>query len=365
MKIALLGTRGIPANYGGFETFAEELSTRLVKKGHSLSVYCRKSFFEGSDNPNQYRGVDLIWLPTIRHKYLDTIFHTLISFLDILFKKFDLILLCNAANSPFAWIARLRGLPVIINVDGVERKRAKWNFLGRLWYKLGERCSVLFASKIVGDAKVIADYYLEEYGVESEVIAYGASPEFKKPGNVLSEFNLSKSEYILYVSRLEPENNALGVIQAYNKLDTHVPLVIVGDAPYADEYKADLKREASQQVVFTGFQFGDAYKELRTNCMFYIQATEVGGTHPALVEAMAYGNAVIANQVPEHTEVLEGAGLYYPKNDFDKLASLMGELLSDSAKRDELSNKATSLAAQKYTWDAIVDSYEKLFLDHV
>ncbi|MCB0318327.1 MAG: glycosyltransferase [Bdellovibrionales bacterium] len=363
MKIALLGTRGIPAAYGGFETFVEELGKRLHLRGHKASVYCRKGFFEPTPKNTEYLGVKLVYLPTIKHKYFDTVFHSLLSFLHILFCSYDIVLLCNAANSPFAWLANLKRVPIVINVDGVERKRAKWNFLGKLWYLLGEKCSVLFADKIVGDAKVIVDYYQENYQVQAEMIAYGAEVEILPPGETLKSFNLKADSYILYVSRLEPENNALGVIKAYNKVDTNIPLVIVGDAPYADEYKQQLHKIADKNVIFTGFQFGQAYKELRSNCLFYIQATEVGGTHPALVEAMAYGNPIIANQVPEHEEVLEDSGIYYYKNDFEHLALKIQELLVDFDKRKELSAKAANLANQKFSWDFITDRYENLFFN--
>ena len=159
MKIALLGTRGIPARYGGFETFADEISKELTSRGHSVTVYGRRPFFTASTLPSSIDGVGVRITPTIMHKYLETPLHALTSFLDLFTKKFDVVLLCNAANSPFAWLGRLRGLPIAINVDGVERRRSKWNALGRIWYRLGELSSVLFGSAVVSDAHVIADYY--------------------------------------------------------------------------------------------------------------------------------------------------------------------------------------------------------------
>ena len=237
LKIVILGTRGVPASYGGFETFAEELGVRLVERGHDVSVACRRRFFERYQGPSSHRGIKVFAVPTIMHKYLETPVHALMSFLRLLFCRYDLVLLCNAANSPFAWIVRLLGIPLLINVDGIERKRAKWNALGRIWYLLGERCSVWFASRVVADAEVIAEYYRKNFSIEPSVIAYGATVVRKQPADTLREFSLNARKYILYVSRLEPENNALGVIQAYNMLQTDAPLVIVGDAPYADEYK--------------------------------------------------------------------------------------------------------------------------------
>lgn len=360
LRIALLGTRGIPAAYGGFETFAEEISTRLVARGHSVTVYCRHPFWGDRTAPENYRGVSLISSPTVMHKYLETPLHALTSFLDLWRRKFDVVLLCNAANSPFAWLVRLRGLPLYINVDGIERKRSKWNSLGRLWYKLGERCSVWFATRVVADAEVIADYYRETFGCESTVIAYGADPKPLPAGATLAKFGLSSGNYVLYVSRLEPENNALGVVQAYVQSGISMPLVIVGDAPYAEEYKKAVRAAANDKVIFTGFQFGEAYRELRTNCFLYLQATEVGGTHPALVEGMAYGNCIVANRTPEHEEVLGDAGEYYEFNRFDLLAEKLRTLSSSPQRRSELSVRAQARAQEHYSWDRIAAQYEAL-----
>lgn len=363
LKIALLGTRGIPARYGGFETFAEELSTRLAALGHQVTVYARHRLGSGRPVDIEYRGVAVRSTATIMHKYCETPLHGLSSFLDLLRRDCDIALVCNAANAPFAWLLRLRGLPLVINVDGIERKRGKWNALGRLWYALGERCAVWFASRVVADAKVIADYYLDEYGCESAVIGYGAEAQAVPAGDTLAQFSLSSGQYILYVSRLEPENNAKGVIEAYVQSGVEIPLVVVGDAPYADTYKAELRRVANERVIFTGFQFGRAYQELRSHCRLYVQATEVGGTHPALVEAMAYGNCIIANQTPEHQEVLGDAGLYYPFNDFGRLATLMQSLVVDDGAVAKHAELARARARALYSWESVVTRYEQLFLN--
>jgi glycosyltransferase involved in cell wall biosynthesis len=362
LRIALMGTRGIPAAYGGFETFAEELSQRLVNRGHSVTVYGRRSFFKKYSGPDNYKGVLIRVVPTVMNKYLETPLHAFFSFLDLFRMKFDIVLVCNAANSPFAWLVRLLGIPLLINVDGVERRRKKWNWLGRCWYKLGELCSVYFGNCVISDAEVIARYYRETYNCDSEVIAYGAEPVCREPGEVLARYGLHRQRYLLYVSRLEPENNALGVIQAYNAIDTDFPLVVVGDAPYAESYICELKRAADERVVFTGYQFGRNYQELQSNCFLYIQATEVGGTHPALVEAMAYGNYVIANDTPEHREVLDTAGSYYRFNDFKHLEEIITEMISNPDLVEQYRAAAKARAHSVYDWERICDRYEDLFV---
>jgi glycosyltransferase involved in cell wall biosynthesis len=291
--------------------------------------------------------------------------HALTSFIDLLPRSYDVALLCNAANSPFLPLLKLRRKPLIVNVDGIERHRSKWNAVGKAWYMLGERCSMWFATQVVSDAEVIAEYYREQYGCESVVIPYGTHPVRREPGAVLKELGLEAGKYLLYVSRLEPENNALGVIRAYNMLSTDMPLVIVGDAPYAADYKAQLRSEASENVVFAGFRFGEAYEELQSNCYLYIQATEVGGTHPALVESMSYGNCVVVNGTPENLEVIGECGLSYAKNDFNYLAQVLATLVVDPQRVKELGAKAKRRAESTYSWNAVVDRYEGLFLELV
>jgi len=360
LRIALLGTRGVPARYGGFETFAEQLATRLVARGHSVTVYGRCSLFSGWGEQESYRGVRRRNTGTIFNKYLETPLHAFTSFIDMLGQRCDGILLCNAANSPFAPLLKLKRVPLLINVDGIERNRAKWNTFGKLWYVLGERCSVSLATRLVSDADVIAEYYKDTYNCDSEVIPYGVHPVVRPPGEALAKFGLTKGHYILYVSRLEPENNALGVIEAYNRIKTDLPLVIVGDAPYADEYKARLRAAASSNVIFTGFQFGEAYEEFQSNCYVYIQATEVGGTHPALVESMSYGNCVIGNGTPENVEVIGDAGLTFPKNDFITLSNVLEQTLTDPSLVASYGAKAKAHVNARYSWDAIVERYERL-----
>ena len=359
MKIAILGTRGIPGRYGGFETFAEELSKRLVGRGHEVTVFGRTRCFP-YERVRDVDGVKRVNTWTWFGKHAETPLSSLTAFIYLIFFRVDVIVLCNAANSVFASIARLFGMPVIINVDGIERKRSKWGILGRWWYRLGEVSSLLFGSKVVADAYSIGDYYATHYGFSVERIAYGAKGLPAENSDILEEFCLLPKNYILYVSRLEPENNALGVVQAYEASGVEIPLVVVGDAPYAAEYIERVKSAAGPRVVFTGYQFGDAYRALQNNCLLYVQATEVGGTHPALIEAMAYGSAILANGVPEHFEVLGGAGLYYPKNDFKRLADLMHYLTSSPERVSAFGKEAKRRASELFNWDTITDAYEQL-----
>jgi glycosyltransferase involved in cell wall biosynthesis len=365
MKIAIMGTRGVPAAYGGFETFAEELGARLVDRGHVVTVYGRRHVVP--TGLREYRGMQLRVLPTIRHKYLDTVVHTFLSVLDGLPRHFDVVLICNNANAPFALVPRLTGARVVLNVDGLEWQRGKWNRLGRWYYQACAQIAPRLPIVLVSDARVIADYYRTRFGKRTVYIPYGTDARRLPPGETLARFGLTAGRYILYVSRLEPENNAHVAIDGYRRAGglakLGVPLVLVGDAPYASAYKASLERLAAETpgVVLTGYVFGDGYAELQSGAMVYVQATEVGGTHPALVEAMGRGCAIVANDVPEHREVLAGAGRYYRRNDPAALADELRLLVADESARSTLSAAAAAHAAAAFSWDAVTGAYETLF----
>ncbi len=352
MKFAILGTRGIPARYGGFETFAEELSTRLVERGHQVTVYCRDR------TTKEYSGVRLQYLPTIRHKYSDTIVHTLLSTLHVLGSRHDALLYCNAANAVFTWMPRVVGMRVALNVDGLERNRKKWNALARAWYRVSEWLATWMPNIIVTDAAAIAQYYRERYHRDSVMIPYGAEPSPVATRDVLHQLSLEPRKYFLYVSRMEPENNGLLVRESFERVDTTMKLALIGDAPYAADYIAKVRATKDPRVVMPGAIYGQGYRELGSHCFAYIHATEVGGTHPALIEAMGRGALTLYLDTPENAEVAVGAGIAFTQ---DNLSEVLHRVLAMSeAERDEWRAKAVERVRTRYSWDAVTDAYEKL-----
>jgi glycosyltransferase involved in cell wall biosynthesis len=354
MRIALVGTRGIPACYGGFETFAEELSARLVERGHQVTVYCRRRHPEPF-----YRGVRLKYLPTVRHKYLDTVVHTAASTLDLLFHRHDAALYCNAANAVFTILPRMAGMPVALNVDGLERHRKKWNVLGKAWYRLSEWLATILPNVVVTDARRIAEYYLERFGKPSEFIPYGAETGVVDTREELDRLGLEPRRYFLYVSRMEPENNALLVRESFERLGTDLKLALVGDAPYAAGYIERVRATTDPRVVLPGAVYGPGYHELQSHSFAYIHATEVGGTHPALVEAMGRGALVLYLDTPENAEVAEGAGIPFDRGNLTE--RLEQALAMSEVERESWREKARRRVGERYTWEAVTDAYERLF----
>ncbi len=326
MRVALIGMRGVPARYGGFETLAAELSARLASRGHDVTVYCRRGRVdEGAPPP----GVRQRFVAMMPGKYTETVTHTALSILDAAPRRFDAILLVNAANAVFAVVPRLLGTPVALNVDGIERKRAKWGPVGRGWYRVSERMATILPHAIISDADVIERYYRERYDARSTMIPYGSTLLPRDPPPDLRPYGVEPGRYILYVSRLEPENNAHLVMEAYREVTTAVPLVIVGDAPYAAAYRRRLDdlAAADDRVRMLGGIYGDGYRDLQRGAFAYIQATEVGGTHPALIEAMGAGNLVFALGTPENREVVADTAVLF--SDRGSLTASLQELLDD------------------------------------
>ena len=369
MRLAIIGTRGVPARYGGFETMAAELSSRLAKRGHDVTVYCRA--MDGSDGAEElagdgtWNGVRRIVLPSLGHKYLETVSHTFLSAVDATRRQFDAALLCNAANAFVLPILRMARIPVAINVDGIERKRRKWNALGRAVYTAGEALSVSFADQVIADAGVIASYYRQNYAASPLTIPYGSEFPAESDSDVLERLQLHARNYILYVSRFEPENNPLEVIRSYETLRASgvdaPPLLMVGKGLYAHDLVTELESHRSKHVLIPGAIYGRDYRTLQRNALIYIQATEVGGTHPALIEAMASGGAVLAHETPENREVGGDAIGYFQLRPRETLSRLLREWIADPALREAFRARGRQRAETYYSWDQVTNAYEALF----
>ncbi len=358
MKIAIVGTRGVPASYGGFETFAEELGRRLSDRGHEVWVYGRPGFVD--PELQTYLGMKLVVVPAIRSKHLETVSHTLVSSIHALRQGFDVILMCNAANAPFIRLLQLGGLPVALNVDGLERNRRKWGWAGRTYYRLCERWAARWPDAVVTDAEVIRRYYRRAYSVESTMIAYGADLPRPEGTEILETLGVLPGEYALYVSRFEPENNPDRVAEAWVRSSTARRLVMLGGAPYAPELTQRVNAIADDRVILPGPIYGEGYRQLLFNCRLYIHATEVGGTHPALIEAMGAGRPVIAFDTPENKEVIGSTGPVFRFEGARSLDILITKVLEDDDLLTTLGREAAARAEALYSWETVTDAYESL-----
>lgn len=358
MKIAIVGTRGIPASYGGFETCAEELSIGLVKKGHRVIVSCRRYLY--SDRPALYKGVELCYPVSIPGKITDTFSHTFFSMLRVLLWSPDIVLIFNSANSPLALIPKIFGKRVLINVDGLEWKRAKWGKIARMYYKFSEFFSSIIADVVISDARAIKDYYLKKYKRESVYIPYGAPVIESKNPEILKKYGLKSDGYFFIGSRLEPENHQDMAVEAFRQVKTDKLLVIAGGANWKSPYVKKLRMTDDRRVVFLGPVYEPGHiEELHAGAYAYIHGNEVGGTNPALLKAMGSGNCIIALDVPFNREVLGDAGLYF--KDVSQLKQNIEFLLENQNVRDSLKQKARERAISMYRWEDVIERYENVF----
>ncbi len=302
----------------------------------------------------------LIRLPTISHKYLDTIVHTFVSTLHLLFRPAEVALYCNGANTVFTILPRLAGIPTVINVDGLERRRKKWNALARAWYLFSERLTTLLPTAVVSDARAIADYYYERYRLPTHFIPYGAPTGPVATREALDRLGLEPGAYWLYVSRLEPENNALLVVRSFERTASARQLVMVGDAPYAPEYIRRVRETQDPRILFPGSIYGPGYHELQAHSFAYLHATEVGGTHPALIEALGRGRPVLYLDTPENAEVAGGVGFPFENSEASLAAALERVEALPMAERQELGGRALARVRERYDWEAVTTRYEEL-----
>jgi glycosyltransferase involved in cell wall biosynthesis len=359
LRIAIFGGRGIPSTYSGTETFFIELAPRLVERGHDVIVYCRKSLYE--DRPSKYRGVRLIYLPSLETKNLGTFTHTLACMFDVLHRDVDAMLVTNVANTIHCIIPRIFRKKCALNVDGVEWKRGKWGPVGKLYFYVNAWLSgKILPRGIITDADAMRKLYLEEFGTRSARIAYGANIESSTDPSVVRQYGLEPGNYYLIASRLVPENNAGMIIEGFQKASKRRLLAIAGDANYRSQFVNDLKVNAGDRIRFLGHVDNSEHvKELHCNAYAYIHGHMMGGTNPALLKALGYGNCILAHANAFNAEVLGNYGLLF--RSADDLAEKIRLIEEDPVLAQDYRRRAPERIRAVYNWERITDQYEELF----
>jgi glycosyltransferase involved in cell wall biosynthesis len=359
MRISMVGTRGVPATYGGFETCVEEVGARLAGAGHEVTVYCRTT--SDAERLDTYRGMHLVHLPALKKRSLETLSHTALSAVHaVRHRKPDAVLLFNAANSPFIPVLRLRRLQIATHVDGLEWKRAKWGGVGRRYYRIAESLSVRWSQALIADAEGIRDYYEEEFGAPSELIRYGAPIIEHTDPALLAPLGLERHRYHLVVARFEPENHVDVIVDGYVRSGATDPLVVVGSAPYAEEYVGRIRAlaAADARVHLVGAVWDqDLLNALYANALTYLHGHSVGGTNPSLLRAIGAGAATDAFDVGFNREVIGDTGRFWSTPDDVRL-------LVEAAEQDREGTVGRGRAAQEraraYDWDDVARGYEAL-----
>lgn len=360
MRIAMIGIKAIPARFGGFETAVDEISRGLVALGHDVTVYNRSGMSTCSGE--FYEGVRLVTLPTLRSKNLSTIAHAFLSTLHVMLHPVDVVHFFTTGTTLFAPLVRARGMKAVCSVDGTDWQRGKWGMLARWYLRTSERLAALWCNALISDSNDVQRYYLERHKVSSRCITYGFRESSSAANDCLARFGLEERDYVLFVGRLVPENNVHHLIKAFEGVVTNKKLVIVGDDPWEKTYVASLKSTRDPRICFTGGVYGDAYAQLQQSAYVFVLPDEVGGTHPALVEAMGFGNCVLVNDTPSNLEVIGDAGFSYRGEDGSHdLRVVLQRLLNSPDQVAQYRARAYERASACYRWRDVVAKHEQLY----
>jgi glycosyltransferase involved in cell wall biosynthesis len=361
MNITIIGTRGYPYVYSGYETLVAELAPRLNNRGHTVTVYCHKGLFE--EYPKIVNGVHLRYIPSVKSKVLSQFTNSFLATLDMCFRRNDVVLYVNSANGPFGLLTTIFRKKTAINVDGLEWLRPKWKGLGAKYFYTASKLATKLFDVIISDSDRMAEIYKKEFGAESTVIAYGAHiVESQKP-ELLEKYHLSPNDYYLIVGRLIPDNNAVDIVRGFVKTQTKRKLVVVGDVHYRDAYAESIKQTKDPRVIFTGYvRDAEVLHELYCNAYAYVHGHEFGGTNPTLLLALASGCCVLALDTVFSREVLKDDeyGVYF-KKETGEITQLLQRMDADESLVRAFRAKAKKRIEERYTWEKITDQYEELF----
>lgn len=366
LRIGMLGLYGMPLpqlHFTGFETAFGEIAPRLVAAGHAVTIYCRASQYPPEMRPGEFAGVRLKYVPSPGGKNLSGLIATLFASLHALvFGRYDLFFFVNVGMGHHAALCRVCGARVVMNVDGLDWKRAKWGPLARTYFRSAARSAIKFCNALITDAEAMRKFYIDEFHKETTMIAYGAYVESSEHPEIVERFGVRPNEYYLIASRLIPENHADVIVEGFLKSSTAKKLVIAGAANYESPFHRRLREIANEHVIFTGHIHDQTViKELHCNCFAYIHGHSVGGTNPSLLKAMGYGNCILALDTVFNREVLEDTGLFFSK-DPANLAELIRLIERDGNLRSALKKKAPVRILEHYSWDKVSQQYEDLFL---
>jgi glycosyltransferase involved in cell wall biosynthesis len=361
MKIAIIGSRGYPYVYSGYETFIKELVERLVKRDYEITVYCHRNLFKSF--PEQVNGIHLVYISTIEKKSLSQFLHSIQSITHACFRDFDIILVVNSANGPFGIITRLFGKKTAINVDGLEWLRPKWKGLGAKYFYWASRMATKLYDVIITDSDEMQKVYEREFGAKSTVIAYGANIRESENPQLIRQWDLEPDGYYLVVGRLVPDNNADLIVREFVASRSSKKLVIVGDVPYSDAYASAIKSIRDPRLVFTGYVTDqNVLAELYHNSFAYFHGHEFGGTNPTMLKALAYGCAICALDTVFNREMLRNDeyGLFFSKAE-NSLVTLIHRIETEPDTLLGYKRKSRTRITENYTWEKITDQYDELF----
>ena len=361
LKIAIIGSRGYPYVYSGYETLIKELSERLAGRDCEVTVYCHRNLFK--EKPALVNGIKLVYVPTIETKSLSQLIHSFLSMCHAVVSDADVIFAVNAANGPFGLISKIFRKRTAINVDGLEWLRPKWKGLGAIYFKIAARLSTILFDQIINDSEEMRKVYLNIFKKESVVIAYGATIKKSEDPSLIQQWLITPKEYYLVVGRMIPDNNADIIVKGFLASNSTKKMVVVGDVFYKDNYADALKALKDERLIFTGYVYDpEVLAALYHHCYVYVHGHEFGGTNPTMIKAMAYGCAILALNTVFNKEMLNNDlyGIYFEKNQ-EAIRQQINYADQYPKEIRDLRQNSHQGITDKYNWDCITDQYLEVF----
>jgi glycosyltransferase involved in cell wall biosynthesis len=355
-RVAFIGGRGVVSKYSGIETYYEQVGWRLAEKGHDVTIYCRSYF---TPAVTQDRGARIVRLPTLRTKHLDTLVHTMLSTIHAMFCNYDIVHYHALGPALFSFLPRTCGKKTVVTVQGLDWQRKKWGRLASSFLRLGERAAVSFPNGTMVVSRTLQEYYRARYGAETSYVPNGTEVRGLRLVRHLPKWGLETGNYVLFLGRFSPEKNCHLLIRAYERIETSVKLVLAGGSSYSSEYVHELRRHASDRIRVLDWISGEALEELLANAMIFVLPSDLEGLSLALLDAMGAGLCVLASDVPENRELVDGAGFTFRRRDDQDLERMLRRLINEESARKEAGRRAQERVRERYLWPGIVDSIEQ------
>lgn len=358
LKIAIIGSRGYPYVYSGYETLVRELSERLVNRGHHVTVYCHRPLF--TKKPKFVNGIELVYTPSVETKFLSQFTNSFFSFIHVCFSKNDVVFVVNSANGPFGLLTKLFRKKTCINVDGLEWLRPKWKGLGSVYFKISSKLSTILFDEVITDSIEMQSIYNSKFKKKSNLAAYGSTMTCSNNKIFLDKLGIKKNEYYLIVGRLIPDNNAFLIVNGFLKSNSNKKMLVIGDVPYNDSYSSKIKSLSSENIILSGYiKDQDELTTLYKNCFGYVHGHQFGGTNPTMINALDINIEIMALDTKFSREMLEGKNVVFFQNN---IKSVRDAFLYFEKNFQIIKNKNRDYEIPKmYDWNYITNSYEEVF----
>ncbi len=364
MKIAMIGIKGIPATWGGMDKIVEAMSIELVERGHEVTIYCRPYYVP--DRRKEYRGVKLVYTPTINTKHLDVAIHSFTSIMHCLWRDFDIVHIHSIPPAIFAGLPRLFGKKTMVQVHGLGWTDVTWGPFVRFLMKVFEYPAAYWSNVLATVSDPAVKYFEDKYGIDVKYVTSTTEFGDPRPPCKMKELGLDRNGYLLFVARLTPQKGLHYLLEAFKRVRTDKKLVIAGAVDPGDglaDYVEDLKSMADDRTMFLGWIYGDLLDELLTNAFLFVLPSETEGLSVSLIEAINFGCGVLVSDIPENLDALQDYGFSFKNADVDDLTKTIQHLVDHPELIEAKRDKGREYVRNRYGIKPVVDRLEEIYTE--